>query len=482
MKFGPVASDPARLSAGVLALTFVGVVTGALPLAGLSFAPRAQAHAPAPATPVPSDALVAAFVQPADRVVHGPLRLEATLGQRLVHAGDGLVDLVVGVTVDDDAARRGPVDLALVVDTSGSMAGVIGLVRRATLGVIERLGPDDRLVLVTYSDDARTVFQGAVTPASRGQVEAAVARFVAARGTNIAAGLEAGRAGLRALGARPGRTARLLLLSDGAPTVGETSPAALTRAAAALRQDGVALSSVGLGVDYGEALMAAMADAGGGEFHHVDGPGALAKVYAAELEALRAVALRGARLRLLPAEGVEVLSVTAWGVERQGGEARVSLGDLSHGRGLKVVARLKVPAGAQVQDVVRARLEGAGDAGDVALETARLSVGLTADARLARESAVPEVERDLRQAAVAARLQEARAAAARGEGERARALVREARAEAREDCVTFEGAGEVQRVNLDALADELAEGAASDRGRRAMKAAMAAERGAGRAR
>lgn len=483
MKIGPVASDPARLSAGLLALTLVGALTGALPLAGLAAAPRARDHAPSvPTTPpaVPGDPIVHAAA------TRGPLRLDATLGQRVVWRDDGRVDLVVGVTLDDDVARRAPVDLALVVDTSGSMGGVIALVRRATLGIIERLGPDDRLVLVTYSSDARTVFHGALSPAARAQAEAAVGRFVATGGTNISAGLEAGRAGLRALGAQPGRTSRLLLLSDGAPTVGETSPPALVRAAGALRADGVALSAVGLGLDYGETLMAAMADAGGGAFHHVDGPAALAKVYAAELEDLRAVALRGARLRLVPAPGVEVLGVTAWGAEHAGGEASVWLGDLSLGRALKVVARLKVAPGGARADVVRVRLEGRGEApalaGEVALETATLSAGVTADAQVARASAVAEVERDLVQADVAERLKGAREAAARGEGERARALVREARARTSDPTLSFEAMGERQDVNLDALADDLAEGAGSERGRRAMKAAMSAERGAGRAR
>lgn len=510
-------SGQARIGGGALGVTFLAVATGALPVAGLSFQPRPRpAPPPVAAVEVPDEQVLAepvvidavgppndARLRVADLASRGPVRLDVALGQSAVLRGDGRVDVVCGVTIAADAQEaRGPIDLALVVDTSASMSGVIGLVRRATLGVIERLRDGDRLVLVTYADEPKVVFQGPVTAEARGELERVVARFVAARGTNIAGGMEAGRAGLSALRAGerrepgPGRRAgpaplqRLVLLSDGAPTVGETEPRVLTAAAARVREDGVTASCVGLGGSYQETLLANMADSGGGSFHHVDGPAALARVYEAEVEALRALALRGARLRLTTRPGVDVEQVTAWSHERQADGVTVALGDLSRGRALKVVARLRVADGElsddAARDLVSVRLEGQGEGelqGEVALETLWLRAALTDDAAAAARSLAPEVQADLRQAGVAERLGQARAAVERGEGEAARGLVREARALAGRADVTFEApSGETQAVSLDALADELAEGPGSERGRRAMKVTIAAERGAGRAR
>lgn len=509
MSMSPPTPPRTRIGASLLGATFVAAATGALPVAGLAFQPVAPPRErPAPPEPVAVVEPVAvaqpvAVVEPevpageptlrsADAATQGPLRLDATLGQRTILRADGRVDLVVGVSVAEaPAAARGPIDLALVVDTSASMSGVIGLVKKATLGAIERLGERDRLVLVTYADEAKVLFTGPVTPDARAELERLVGRFVAARGTNIEAALAATRAAVGGL--RVGRCGdrvpwplRVVLISDGAPTVGATDPAALVQATAALCGAGATVSSVGLGASYQETLLANMADAGGGSFHHVDGPGALPAVYGAELEAQRTVVVRDARLRIATAPGVEVEGVTAWAHERgEEGGAVVALGDLSAGRSLKVVVRLKVATGlADAQSVAAVRLEaeGVGElSGPVRLETASLGVAITDDRAAAEASRVAEVEPDLRQAALSERLTEARAAAGRGEADRARALVREARELAGQDQVTFEApSGEAQAVSLDALADDLAEGARSDRGRRAMKVTIAAERAVGR--
>lgn len=501
MKKTHVASGRARAAASVLTLSFVAVVTGAVPVAGLAFEARPR---PAPAvTPFvrPPQVEIAHVVapdlseplgpaepsgRPADRVQVGPVQLAATLGQATLHRiGAGqVVDLVVAVDVArPDTSERRPVDLALVVDTSASMSGVIGLVKRATLGVIERLGDGDRLVLVGYADEARVLFQGPVTQASRAELEAVVGRLVAARGTNISAGLEVGRLALSAL-ERPAEQ-KLLLLSDGAPTIGATDPRELEAAAATVRKGGVTLSAIGLGPSYREGLLASMADAGGGAFHHVERPDALPRVYAAELDLLRAVALRDARLSIRPAPGVVVERVAAWTARAAAGASVVALGDLSSGSALKVVVRLRVaPGAAATCEVASVRLEGELEQGAaLALETASLSAGVTDDAAAAEASRVAAVEADLRQANVADCLRRAHEAAERRDGDQARALVREARALCGSDALTFTApTGEEQRVNLDALADELAEGATTDRGQRAMKTTVAAERGAGRAR
>lgn len=505
MKKSHVASGRARAAASVLSLSFVAVVTGAVPVAGLAFEPRPRPGSVTRVEPIagPVIEVVPPFeplsdpaeplgppepsARPSDRVRRAPLQLEATLGQTTLLRSDApqTVDLVCAIDVDRLATEEPrPVDLALVVDTSASMSGVIGLVKRATLGVIERLREGDRLVLVGYADEARVLFQGAVTPASRAQLEAVVARLVAARGTNISAGLEVGRLALAGFD-HPAEQ-KLLLLSDGAPTIGATDPRELEAAAGGVRKGGVTLSSIGLGPSYREALLASLADAGGGAFHHVDRPDALPRVYAAELDALRAVAVRGARLSIRPAPGVVVERVSAWTARSaDDGATVVSLGDLSFGSALKVVVRLRVPTGdAASCDVASVRLEGDVEAtGPQALETTSLSAGLTDDAAAADASRAVAIEGDLRQAGVADFLRRAHEAAGRKDGDGARALVREARALCGSDLLTFTApSGEEQRVSLDALADELAEGAATDRGQRAMKTTVAAERGAGRAR
>jgi Mg-chelatase subunit ChlD len=474
-------SGRTQAAASALAIGVVGIAAGGWPLAGLSFVRPAAAAAPAPArVPVQVVEPVAAEELPADlSAARDPFHIQARLGQTAVLRGDGRVDLVVDVGVGGGAEAHRPVDLALVVDTSASMAPVMGLVRRATLGALDRLGPgrgaaDDRLVLVSYSDDARVLFDGEVGPDARPAVGRAVAGFVPSRGTNIGDAVTLALARLGALAPRPGAARRLVLISDGAPTVGETDPRALVALAARARAAGVGLSTIGLGPDYAEGLLADLADQGGGAFHQVDHADALAACYADELEALRGVALRGATLVLRPGPGVTVDGVAGWQVRPARDGVAVDLGDLAADDSVRVVAHLRVTPGADPTcRVASVGLAGDTDAGSLDLATGDLGVRVVGDPTAAAASASEPLRPALVRAAAAEALGAARQAASRGDAVLLAAALERARALGGDDLLAAAG-------GLDAVARALAGGPETEAGRRALKRLIAAERSAAR--
>jgi Mg-chelatase subunit ChlD len=60
--------------------------------------------------------------------------------------------------VAGDAQPRAPLDLVTVLDLSGSMSGhKLELLKQAMRFVIDNLGPDDRLSVVSFSSEARRV-------------------------------------------------------------------------------------------------------------------------------------------------------------------------------------------------------------------------------------------------------------------------------------------------------------------------------------
>src|SRR5437660_1663366 len=71
------------------------------------------------------------------------------------------------------------------------------------------------------------------------------------------------------LGRSDFRVNRLILLSDGQPTVGITSAAGLSRLAQRYHSDGTTVTSLGVGLDFNEDLMQRLAEVGGGSYAYI---------------------------------------------------------------------------------------------------------------------------------------------------------------------------------------------------------------------
>ncbi|RLN40843.1 hypothetical protein C2845_PM01G02660 [Panicum miliaceum] len=133
----------------------------------------------------------------------------------LVHVkAPGIVD---GEAAASDEAPRAPLDLVTVLDVSGSMRrrDKLALVKQAMGFVIDNLGPDDRLSVVSFSSGARRVTRLLrMSDIGKGVASEAVESLTAGGCTNIAEGL---RTAAKVLGERRYRNAvsSVILLSDG---------------------------------------------------------------------------------------------------------------------------------------------------------------------------------------------------------------------------------------------------------------------------
>jgi Ca-activated chloride channel family protein len=120
------------------------------------------------------------------------------------------------------------------------------------------------------------------------------------------AGLELGA---KALGARAPHERRImLLLSDGAPNVGASTPAQLAAIVAAMRP-AVSVSSLGYGVSHNEDVLVAISDAGGGPYHFIADPDMCQLDLAKALGAAGDMVADGLELALRPAAGVQITRV-----------------------------------------------------------------------------------------------------------------------------------------------------------------------------
>lgn len=185
----------------------------------------------------------------------------------------------------DHAGQRPPAALTFVIDISGSMAerGRLDLVKES-LGILtDELRGDDSIALVTFSATAETRLPMTRVGDNRSRIHDVIEELEPAASTNLGAGVENGYA--EAVdGLRSGATNRVVLLSDALANTGDTqADAILERIAEARTEHGVTLFGVGVGSDYGDALMEQLADRGDGHTTYVSDREQARKVFVDQL-------------------------------------------------------------------------------------------------------------------------------------------------------------------------------------------------------
>ncbi len=162
--------------------------------------------------------------------------------------------LTVSPRGDATPAQRTPIDAVFVLDVSGSMRGEkLEQALRAVGQCLDRLAPDDRFEIVRFATDAQACL-GALQPATPETLARArewLAGSRASGGTNLAGGLAAALAAAASVD----RRGLAILVSDGAPTVGERSPAAIVAASRAQAPARLRLFSFGVGDDVNADLL-----------------------------------------------------------------------------------------------------------------------------------------------------------------------------------------------------------------------------------
>ena len=241
-----------------------------------------------------------------------------------------------------------PLNLALAIDVSGSMAGEkLAAAKKTAEEVTEALSPQDRLTIVAFSAEA-TLLLSAATMDSAGKQKAlsAVRQLKSSGDTNLSDGwLLAAEQLAVALQLTPEASHRVVLLSDGHANRGITDAAELATHAGELLTRGIITSTVGIGDGYDEALLGGMAEAGGGRLHDAEHAEEIAEVVLGELREGRAAALERVQLRITVPANARAEVVGPWAKTVIPGEIAVLVGTLVYERPRRVVIRIHCPSG-----------------------------------------------------------------------------------------------------------------------------------------
>jgi Ca-activated chloride channel family protein len=247
-----------------------------------------------------------------------------------------------------ERAAPPPIHLAIVVDRSGSMAGLkMSNAVAAAVGAVERMRDGDRTTIVSFDTTARVLVAPTTLDASsRPSVEASIRAMRAGGDTCISCALVTATAELDASPGPRDEVKRILLISDGEATTGVRDVTGLRALAARARDRGIGVSTIGVDLAFDQRVMAAIAQESNGRHFFVPDASALTQVFEEELGTLETAVASEAELTLEPAPGVVVDDVLDRVFRRESGRVRVPLGTFDAREEKTVLVRVHVPAGA----------------------------------------------------------------------------------------------------------------------------------------
>jgi len=292
--------------------------------------------------------------QPPDvGVKTGVVTVSAHLVQdKIFTGGDGTVALSLSMHADDvlasDEGEGLPVDMVIVLDQSGSMRGQkIEYAKQAILNLLSGLSARDRLAIIGYSNRVWTYSELTnVTAANRERLESIISNISVGGNTNLGGGLQEGIDTLLATG-RDGNLGKVVLISDGLANRGIIHPEALGSIASIAVEEEFGISTVGVGDDFNEQLMTAIADRGAGNYYYLANPQSFAQVFSNEFQHSRSVAAHAVEIRIPLPDGVALVEASGYPITINNDHAIVYPGDLLSGQTRKLFLTLKVPTHAE---------------------------------------------------------------------------------------------------------------------------------------
>ncbi|MFO0616434.1 MAG: VWA domain-containing protein [Polyangiaceae bacterium] len=264
--------------------------------------------------------------------------------------------LMLEVTGGDVETPPPTVALALVIDKSGSMKdGRLENAQAAAIAAVQGLHDGDQVTVVAFDTTVQMVVP--LTPidtSSRQVLIDGIRSIRLGTDTCISCGVESALKELKRSG---GTVARMIVLSDGAANNGVQDEPGFRSLGSRAQSQGVAVSTVGLGLEFNEKLMSAVSLASNGRHYFVENQSGLQQVFREEAAALSQSVANNVVAEIELAPQVELVQVFDRNFNLAGNRISVPLGSLARGELKTVLMKVRTPStGSSLRGVADVRV------------------------------------------------------------------------------------------------------------------------------
>jgi Ca-activated chloride channel family protein len=239
--------------------------------------------------------------------------------------------ILLSVEPPADAPRR-PLVINLLLDRSGSMRGApLSAAVEAALQLVDQADADDFLGLLAFDQVAeQRVPLIPMDARGKARMRDAFGSLEAGHGTALHQAIEAGAAALARVLA-PGRSAKILLLTDGEPSIGPETEDQFASLGQKIAAAGASVHALGLGAHYVPEILEALTAPCGNGYEHVDGPDGLPVTLGALFALLFGEVASGVAVRVTPVGFRALQCRHAYPTRAEGDSLRVEMGAMSRG-------------------------------------------------------------------------------------------------------------------------------------------------------
>ncbi len=281
----------------------------------------------------------------AKKMVAESVRVSTKVDHPILIENGGEQEVVIQIAIDGvlrQHIRRSPLNLAVVLDRSGSMKGEkLEQAKQAAMMLVEQLDENDVFSLVVYDTEVNVLVPASRIAGKRKALQRTIERIQTGGSTALYDGVKAGGDQLLEFFNRQ-HINRVLLLSDGLANVGPKSNREITSLGQRLARQDISVTTIGLGNSYNEDLMTSLAEASDANYYYVDDVEMLADVFRQELGELQKIVARDLIIKIKFPEGVVPLDVMGREKVISGNRALIKFAQISAKQNRNLMLRCRV--------------------------------------------------------------------------------------------------------------------------------------------